>query len=43
MDFIQEILQIIRSNLPDHEIKEKLLEYHDSDIADVLDYLDVEE
>ena len=43
MDFIQEILKIIRSNLPDHEIKEKLLEYHDSDIADVLDYLDVEE
>ena len=43
MDFIQEILQIIRSNLPDHEIKEKLLEYHDSDIADVLDYLEIEE
>lgn len=43
MDFIQEILQIIRSNLPDHELKEKLLEYHDSDIADVLDYLDEDE
>ena len=43
MVFIQEILQIIRSNLPDHELKEKLLEYHDSDIADVLDYLDEDE
>ena len=43
MDFIQEILQIIRSNLPDQQIKEKLLEYHDSDIADVLDYLDEDE
>ena len=43
MDFIQEILKIIRSNLPDKEIKEKLLEYHDSDIADVLDYLDEDE
>ena len=43
MDFIQEILEIIRSNLPNEQIKEKLLEYHDSDIADVLDYLDEEE
>lgn len=43
MDFIQEILEIIRSNLPNEQIKEKLLEYHDSDIADVLDYLDEDE
>ena len=43
MDFIQEILEIIRSNLPNEQIKEKLLDYHDSDIADVLDYLDEEE
>ena len=43
MDFIQEIIKIIRSDLPDHEIKEKLLEYHDSDIADVFEYLEENE
>lgn len=35
----QELLQIIKSNKPQRVIKEKLQDYHDNDIASVLEFL----
>ena len=42
-DYAQELEQIIRSNLPDDELREKLADYHYNDIADVLGLLTTEE
>lgn len=42
-EYLQEILDLIRSDLSDKEKKEKLLQYHDSDIADVFEQLSDEE
>ncbi|MDD6302540.1 MAG: magnesium transporter [Bacillales bacterium] len=42
-EYLQEILDLVKSNLPENEIKEKLLQYHDSDIADVFELLDDDE
>ena len=38
-DYREELLSIIRSSDKNEEIKEKLSDYHDSDIADVLPLL----
>ena len=35
-DYVEELLLIIRSNNSNQEIKEKLSEYHDNDIAEVI-------
>ena len=35
-DYQQELIGIIRSNLPPKALKEKLLDYHENDIAAVL-------
>lgn len=42
-DFSEELLSIIKSNLKDFEIKEKLEEYHDYDIANVFPFLETDE
>ena len=42
-DYRAEILAIIRGEYTDQEIKEKLEEYHDNDIASVLEELEAEE
>lgn len=42
-DYLTEILEIIKSNKSDLEKKELLLQYHESDIAEVLDNLDDED
>lgn len=39
-DYLQEILDILKSDMSDAEKKEKLLQYHENDIADVLDELE---
>ena len=36
----QELLELIRSDLSRSELREKLADYHDADIADVLSELD---
>lgn len=42
-NYSEDILKIIRSNLPEDEIRDKLDEYHENDIADVLPQLTKEE
>ena len=42
-DYLQEIEEILSSSLSDKDKKEKLLQYHENDIADVLDKLEPEE
>ncbi len=42
-NYLQEIEDILRSNVSDEEKKESLLQYHENDIADVLDELEPEE
>ena len=42
-DFSEELLEIIKSNLKPSEIKEKLSEYHDYDIAEVIPLLEPNE
>ena len=42
-DIIKELEEILKSNLTDEEKKEKLLQYHESDIADLTDDMDPEE
>ena len=39
----QEIIDLIRSNLPISDIRTKLIDYHDNDIADILEELTPEE
>ena len=41
-DFFEELLSIIKSDLKSSEIKEKLYEYHDNDIAEVIPELTLE-
>ncbi len=41
--YIEEIVNIIRSGLPDKEIAERLEDYHDNDIAESLSFLTKEE
>lgn len=42
-ELIQEILDIVRSNISNKEKKEKLSHYHDSDVADAFEFLTDEE
>ena len=42
-DYGNEIIDIIRSSLDDPEIKERLLEYHENDIASVFEELTAQE
>lgn len=42
-DYQQELINIIRSNLPPKALKEKLLDYHENDIAAVLELLSKDE
>lgn len=42
-DYSSEISEIIRSNLPADEIREKLEQYHENDIASALEFLSKEE
>ncbi len=42
-ELIQEILDIVRSNISNKEKKEKLSHYHDSDVADAFEFLSDEE
>ena len=42
-DYEEELLSIIRSDLSSSEIREKLTDYHDNDIASVLEELEAEE
>ena len=42
-DYEKELEAIIKSNLSDDEIREKLSDYHENDIADVLEDLTEEE
>lgn len=42
-DFIEELKEILNSNLTNSEKKEKILQYHESDIADFLEELEPEE
>ena len=42
-NYTQELLILIRSNIKEQELKEKLSDYHENDIADVLPYLSREE
>ena len=42
-DYQQELIGIIRSNLPPKALKEKLLDYHENDIAAVLELLSKDE
>ena len=42
-DYQQELISIIRSNLPPKALKEKLLDYHENDIAAVLELLSKDE
>ena len=36
-NYVQEILDIIHSGLPQAELAEKLSDYHENDLADALD------
>ena len=38
-DYEEELLSIIRSDLPPKDIREKLTDYHDNDIAQVFGFL----
>ena len=42
-DYEQEIIELLRSGLPDSEISEKLSDYHDNDIAGAVEELDEEQ
>jgi len=42
-DILKELEEILKSNLSDEEKREKLLQYHESDIADLTDDMDPEE
>lgn len=42
-DFKEELLSIIKSNYSESEIKDKLSEYHDNDIAEAIPSLSIEE
>ncbi len=42
-DIIKELEEILKSNLTDEEKREKLLQYHESDIADLTDDMEPEE
>lgn len=41
--YVEELLEIIRSDISDKEMKERLLDYHSNDIADALEDLTAEE
>ena len=41
--FVEELLEIIRSDLPDADIKEKISDYHDNDVAGAIEQLTAEE
>ena len=41
--YVQELVDIIRSGLPENELVERISDYHDNDIADALTKLDKEE
>ena len=40
-NYVQEILSIIHSGLPKAELAEKLSDYHEKDLADALEVLNV--
>lgn len=42
-DYSRELLELLARNLPDEELKEKLLDYHESDIAEILPEVTKEE
>ena len=42
-EYVEELVKIIRSNLPREELLDRLSDYHDNDIADALDELTVQE
>ena len=42
-EIIKELEEILKSNLTDEEKREKLLQYHESDIADLTDDMEPEE
>lgn len=42
-NYVQELVDIIRSDLPENELVERISDYHDNDIADALTKLDKEE
>lgn len=42
-DFIEELKEILNSNLTNSEKKERMLQYHESDIADLLEELEQDE
>ncbi len=42
-NYAEEILEILRSGLPDEELREQISDYHDNDIAQALGQLSVEE
>lgn len=42
-NYVQELVDIIRSGLPENELVDKISDYHDNDIADALTKLDKEE
>lgn len=42
-NYVQELVDIIRSGLPENELVERISDYHDNDIADALTKLDKEE
>ena len=42
-EYVDELIRIIRSNLPKEELLDKLSDYHDNDIAEALDSLTASE
>lgn len=42
-NYVQELVDIIRSDLPENELVDRISDYHDNDIADALTKLDKEE
>ncbi len=42
-DYVQELVEIIRSNISPMALKEKLSDYHDNDIAEALEELEAED
>ena len=42
-NYVQELVDLIRSGLPENELVERISDYHDNDIADALTKLDKEE
>lgn len=41
--FVEEIIEIIRAGLPDEQLKEKLADYHENDLAQSLEQLEADE